>query len=175
MNTLLDILMNLSPLILIIFVRNFLKMLDEEKKYIKIIRYMFFYGLCIYFGLFPYLYSSGYGNTILIIIVQLIFCAGFVTISDWLIADKVSLFSIVFASMCVIYVITASVNVYYRLRKEEIIKIEFVDELLIKLSNTNYLKIVYNVFDNKWFEEITIGVISAVIAGLLLDRIKKNK
>lgn len=174
MDAALNILTNLSPLILIIFAWIFIK-LDDGKRCIRALRYIIFYALCIYFGVLPLLYSYGYGHTVFTCIVLLILIIGYIIIAYWLIEEDISLFNIIIAIICVYYVIFASVNVYSRLRAEGIIKIWFVDELLVKLSNLDYLKIIITVLENEWLKGIAIGVISAVIAGLILDRIKKNK
>lgn len=166
MDSFLEILFNLSPIITILYLCVCFKLfLDSQSKLSEILFYLFYFLSFV----FAYSCKHGYGNIILVIITLSISVLMWVFL---LIISVVDIFD--YPLSCVCYLIFSITNIamdlyyiYIRLKLNHVLEIRCIDKMIYNLENIDIL-------NNDWFQGISIGVISAVLGGMILNKISKK-
>lgn len=175
MDEILVILVNLSPILLVVCFIIFLATYDStSKKYIILcnIVVLFSGGLV---GVFPALVIWGYGNIIVACTTQFILMIWIDNIFFQHAKRKKKRLDYFGAIFSILYRFEASICLYLRLRYEDILRIKFIDFVLYELTSINYVKFFCSFLENEWVKGISIGALGTVIGGLMLDKIKKSK
>lgn len=135
------------------------------------------------------IFSSGYGNKIFAIIIQIVFflcwVLSFIEILAAFIEDfansTVSYFiiDVVFILIFLLGSIYTIGCLYLRLRLENMLKIGWIDKIIEKYKNIHITSNISKWLENEWVKGIAIatisGIISSIIAALILDKLNKNK
>lgn len=172
-----NIIVNVSPiLILMFFLLSYfiLDLFDKEFFETKIpYLYLFFHGLI------SIKITQGYGNIIIGMIILgitvLIFCGNLVFwIFNLFDTPLFGEFIIIFVNL--IYIAIFVLMICYRLKLENIIDINFVDIIMSYVEKVDLSEQLFMwLINNEWTKEILIGIISSIIGGLFLEKMKKKK
>lgn len=164
MNTLFNVLSNVSPLIYFFHIYILYKAIMEDKKYWNILENFFWLIEIFILALIIF----GYGHFIISVINLFLWILFFITAIIILgIFDK-SLFWIVYPSIGILFYLYV---IYNRLEREGIIKFDFIS----KIKETDIFSSLAIVFQNDWFKGIVIASVGGIISGLVVNKISKRK
>lgn len=163
MDMITNILVNVLPIILLAIIWCVNNILSIEQKYYKL-----YFAICALIGFSIWCAGHGYGNYVMAIfalILGIILCI--YLIHFFCVCVKKPLFPVMVCSGVILYILYL---IFVRLNYEGIIRFEFIE----KMQNVNIFEILAPLTNNEWFKGIGIGIISAVMGGLILEKIKKK-
>lgn len=158
MDELLDFLVNVSLIILILGIYAIYKFRKEKKTYWLIVLLV----AITLFGISVCMAAEGYGNFYISLIIIMLSIAFFVVLFCFGFYKKmyINILALIMPMTNLLH------SAYKKIKYEEI---KSIDE------QTNNLAFFSAIIENEYFKGISIGIISAVIAGLILEKIKERK
>lgn len=184
-----DILANTSPLVIIIGL--FIFYLNMTYIYNDIINVVLIILLVLYSIYISSVFASGYGNKFLVIIMQIVFLLLWIicmilTFMFWKDGNFVDDEELVILFISFAELIYTIFCIYIRLKYENVLDIKWANEIISYIKDIKILdnmpkiqKFLLKILENEWFKGITIGIISgtvsAIIAGLILNKLNKRR
>ena len=162
MTALLDILVNISPVIILFNIFITFKNINKEETILENI-------LLFLSGFLTILACNGYGIILVSIITITLTIIWILMLAFWCWIEfgKASVFHII---GFVIYAIIFLFLLYNRLKSEDNIEIKFAG----KLQNLDVFEVLSFIIQNEWFKGIVIAASGSIISGLVLNKISRK-